>query len=179
MKTLLSFVSLLIIAATAWAERPTGLSPEAQDALDVLLRAESFCDGPIGIVGSTPDTLKAFRLLAKDPQAGAVFKHLVAKGSASGQLYALCGLYFTDDDYFQKAAAALRRSATAVEFHSGCFGCRMPVAAIVESKSPDAMRLKGPKDSMDRWLDDHAKQENVVLDMVGGGYPNALRRLRQ
>lgn len=175
MRTFLSLLALLVVAAAGWAEQPAGLSADAQNALDVLLRAEAFCDGDFG--AKAPDALKAFRLLSKDPQADAIFKHVAAKGSAAGQLYALSGLYFTDHDYFQKAAEGLRDSKTVVGIQTSCFGeYRKPVSAIIDANSPNAIRLNGPNDSLARWFSEHATQEAVIFDIAGGGYPARMRR---
>ena len=56
-------------------------------------------------------------------------------------MYALCGLWWTDQAAFRLALPGYARMTTEVEFQSGCEVERRPVHELVESHHPLAVRL--------------------------------------
>jgi hypothetical protein len=44
--------------------------------------------------------VKAYRELLKRPQSDIAFKSLLKEATLPGQLYALCGVYYTDHSFF-------------------------------------------------------------------------------
>jgi hypothetical protein len=115
------------------------LRPEALLAYDVLEKAEIF-DGP-NYLGYF-DNAAAFRVIRKEPHADAIFKSLLRRGNVAGQMYALCGLYFTDHKKFESLIHKYEVRTDMVIVYMGDAGEEVPVGRLVKSRSPLAVRIK-------------------------------------
>jgi len=115
-------------------------------------------------------------VLRREKDADAIFKDLLARANLAGQLYALCGIYYTDPDAFQHAIDGYRKRTDSVTTFSGCILSRTPVEGLIEHAGPRAVRLKGPSDTIDAWLKrEGSSPQSFFVDIVGGGYPVQLR----
>lgn len=130
------------------------LSVEGQRAYQSLLTAQKFEEEYLYEDAVPSQLVLAFYKLSKEPLADKAFKHLLKEATLAGQLYALCGLYFTDRDFFTKAVEKYRNSDETVENMSGCM--TFPVKI---------------KDLVDR------KGDKLYRDIIGGGYPEGFMRL--
>ena len=105
--------------------------------------------------------------------ADAAFKSLLTEATPVGQLYALCGLWFTDSAAFKTEAERLKQSNAQVDTLSGCVGMKKRMADIIESKVPGAVRLTSNKQSVRDWLDMH-KGSAMHYDIIGGAMPSMV-----
>ena len=150
------------------------LTPQGQEAFQQLLTADAFEHVNVGYGGVLSDGVKAFRLLLWQPGADGAFKQLIARGRPAGQLYGLCGVYFTDHAYFVEAAERFRGITTPVPFQDGCIEMKTPVGKIVFSPEPNVIRLKWPEASLESWQR-RVKQGDFSEDISGRALPIVLR----
>jgi hypothetical protein len=165
---------LTLSCSLSLAAPPDGLSQEEQKAYRTIAASDRFCGTSVGIAGTTPEVVIAFRKMLKSPNAAGAFKGLLADATMAGMLYALCGLYYADPDYFEEAVKRFQRSSDEVETLMGCIGSRATVSSIVESPSPKAVRLKNRKQTVKEWVEE-TKASDMVYDIVGGGWPSMFK----
>jgi hypothetical protein len=144
------------------------------DAYVTIKNETTFCSTMVGAGGAVPKVVSAFRTLLWQPQADSAFKSLLVEAKPAGQLYALCGLWFTDPAAFKIAAGKLSKSREEVETLFGCIGMRRPVAEIVESKDPGAVRLKDNTQTVKQWAASH-KGVSMQPDIIGGYWPGMFK----
>jgi len=99
-----------------------------------LLAARLFTDDWIGGGVLSPHA-KAFRTLLAEPEAPAVFRDLLARGSPSGQLYALCGLWLTDRPALYSILAPFRSDTREVTTMIGCVPSVQRIGRLVTMQS--------------------------------------------
>jgi len=136
-----------------------------------LIEAKRFKDIAVGDGGEMPDEVQAFRVLISRQDAPGRFQIILKQGSTAGQLYALCGLYLSDQRAFKNAVASYRTRKDVVETMEGCCVDKRPIKELVESHHRDVVRLKSGQ-TLDQWFLSHSSS---VLDIVGGGWPERLR----
>jgi len=109
-----------------------GLAPEIQKAYQ-LLRAPGAFSGPtVGVAATTPDTVKALRVILKDPAAENIFKQLLAEATPAGQLYALAGLYVINPEFARRVAKPYESNQTMVQTQFGCVNAEMPISKVTK-----------------------------------------------
>lgn len=114
-----------------------------------LLGTDRFMGDPVGDAGAPSWQVSAFRMLLECPYAKEGFKDLLARGSLPGQLYGLCGLYFTDHEAFRVAVESYAVMDEGIyACLSGCIIDRVPVRQIVWVDGPGVVRLTGPEESI-------------------------------
>lgn len=166
MKSALLFTWLLL-AATALAE----------DAYAVVKKADKFYDAAIGFAGTKPEVVTAFQTLLQQQNADAAFKSLLQEATLPGQLYALCGLWFTDQAAFKQQIARYSRVKGKVPTMMGCIVSEDPVAELVKSAHPGTVRLRGPEDSLKAWWQRHPDAD-TRYDIAGGAWPSNFKDAR-
>lgn len=132
---LASMIGIALVVGSGCADSlvaPPELSTEGQKAYEVLREAEVFAGASVGIAGTTPKTVEAFRMLLREPEADEALRALLDRATRPGQLYALAGLYFIDPDYFQRAVKPYLRSDAEVQTFFGCIMDRQRVAKMAE-----------------------------------------------
>jgi hypothetical protein len=142
-----------------------------------LVVAERFEDKFI-VEGRHPSVLvEAYLKLLKQPQADVAFKSLLKEATLPGQLYALCGVYYTDHSFFLTVIEEYKNRSDYVMITFGSIGGVMPVSRIVEVKAPDVVRLLSPKQTIREWLrKKRAVAKNWYLrDIIGVGYPSSFK----
>jgi hypothetical protein len=155
----------------------TTLSAAGEKAYQTLLTAKQFEGDAIGYSAQPSELVGAYRILMKEPEADAAFKSLLANATPAGQLYALCGIYFTDHEFFLTEVKQQRIRSDHVQVQFGCLVWTMKAAEIVESKKLNAVRLSWPNESMVQWQQKHRDaKEGFHLDILSGGYPSAFSR---
>src|SRR5690242_1156448 len=115
-------VITLVLTSGRMEQRPasdTPLDPLAL-ATTVLRTSNRFSSAAVGMAGTTPDEVLAWRIISNGPDRDKVFKELLTSGSVSGQLYALAGLRFGDSAEFARAADRLRGNRGTVRTVRGC-----------------------------------------------------------
>jgi hypothetical protein len=169
----LGFGMLCPLSAVCAAAVPE-LSAEGVKAYAVVKTAERFYSSAVGYAGSTPDVVWAFRDLLAEKNADAAFKALIREATMPGQLYGLCGLWFTDQAEFKKLVARYHAMKGKVNTMIGCIIDEDEIADLVVSKYPTPIRLNGPEDTMKAWW---ARNPNAkgYSDIAGGYWPSELK----
>jgi hypothetical protein len=168
---LLLLLPVTIMAGTQSLPTPQ-LSPEGQKAYEALLVTEQFEDLAVSSGGKLSELVQAYRVLLKEKDADAAFKALLERATPAGQLYALCGIYYTDHDFFLTVVEKHKVRSDYVRTMFGCIVSKIRVSSIVEVKGPNVVRLSRPDQELDEWPDSHKEitKEGSMLDIVGGGY---------
>jgi len=165
---------LIISSASGLAAPPATLSPDDKKAYQTVAAAGQFCSEGVGEAGITPPVLVTFRALSKNPQADAAFKQLLVDATTAGKLYALCGVYYTDPAFFEKAVQPFRHSREEVPTVMGCIISRDTVGSIVEQSGPAAVRLKTRSQTIKQWAEE-TKPASMRYDIIGGGWPDVFK----
>ncbi|WP_395748349.1 hypothetical protein [Prosthecobacter sp.] len=175
MKKLLLLIWLLTL--TACTDSAPGLTSRGQKAFRVLKEADKFYDSAVGFAGTTPEVVRSFQILLKEEDADAAFKVLLQEATLPGQLYALCGLWFTDQAAFKLGVARYSASTLKVPAMMGCVVADEQVSELVECRQPGTVHLNGPKDSLSEWWKRN-KTENVSYDIAGGAWPSNFKEAK-
>jgi hypothetical protein len=172
MNKALIFLWLVTFSACSTSRPP--LTSQGIKAYHVVKKAGRFFNSAVGYAGSTPDVVWAFRDLLAEKNADAAFKSLLQEATLPGQLYGLCGLWFTDQVAFKEQVVRYRAMPGKVKTMIGCIIDEDAVAELVESKHPKAIRLLGPEDTMKAWW---ARNPNAqgYSDIAGGCWPSELK----
>ena len=179
----------LLVGTTARAQSfsEVRLSGEGQKAYRTLLTAQRFEDVAIGYGAVRSKLVESYYILLNEPLADATFKSLLEEATLAGQLYALCGLYFTDQNFFHSAVEKYRHSEEKVDTLFGCIGGLMPVSTLVESKKPIKINPVHPEQSLNAQIETNTRElmawnhrkkktkgdkkpEGYQLDILNGGY---------
>jgi hypothetical protein len=107
------------------------IGPPVDMALTILQSAQSFNSAGIGYAGLTPNEVMAWRVVFFRADAESTFLNLLETATPAGQLYALAGLRFRNDDAFERAAARLEGRLDRVQTIRGCIGGAATVAELV------------------------------------------------
>ena len=148
------------------------LSPEGQNAYQNLLDTEVFAQGLVGIAATLSPSVESFNTLLKEKEADAAFKSLIANAKPAGQLYALSGLYFTDQEAFQKEVKNFRQKDEMVRAMSGCEMFDEKISKIVESNDKNVAIIKPGETIEDFWKRNKVSYE---LDIAHGGFPATFK----
>jgi hypothetical protein len=154
------------------------LSPDGQHSYQVLLTAPQFEDDAIGYAAQPSRLVAAYRILLKEPSADAAFKSLLESATPAGQLYALCGVYYTDNQFFLTTVEKHAERTDFVHAQFGCIGGTMRVSALVKTNAPNVVRLSTPKQSIADWQSKNPAltKNGFLVDIFGGGYPSMFSR---
>jgi len=182
-RTFLLLTLLGLILGNAWqvnnvqAETKTfdveKLSEKGRIAYESLLKAVEFQEGYIGYAAEPSVYIENFNILLREPAADEAFKSLLREATKAGQLYALCGIYFTDYEFFQKQVEKYKKIDDLVLTRSGCIGFSEKVSKIVESDKKN-VAIINPKQTIEDWW--KANKGSYELDIAHGGYPASFKR---
>jgi hypothetical protein len=89
----------------------------------------------IGPGGAFSAHVRAFRTILESGQADRAFKRLLREAPTAGQLYALCGLYWTDREFFDEAVTRFLADSREIWVQSGCIVFQRPVSDVVAKRS--------------------------------------------
>jgi hypothetical protein len=137
-----------------------------------LIREMSVISGVgTGSPGPISDSIHAFRRLVKAKEAKEIFSNLLKEATPEGQLYAMCGLFFTDKDTFKSALAIYENSEQKLSRHEGCVTFTETVGELIQSQRGVVMQLP-PGESTKRWFTEHPeyRQGGFAVDIAGGGF---------
>ena len=173
--TLLGCAHRPVEPSSTQVQRPE-LSPRGEAAYAVLLETQRFTDGAIYAGGDTPVEVVALRHLWDEPRAAQAFAALLEEAHLGGQLFALCGLYYSDPSAFERSLGEYAESDRTVTFQSGCSGIEdMPVRELVASPRPNVVRLEDRGQSVRTWVAGQAEGQSFWYDIRGGAYPNVFK----
>jgi hypothetical protein len=153
----------------------------------MLLTAALFEDKTIGFGGSSSKLVEAYCIILQEDTADTLFKNLLEHAALPGQLYALCGLYFTDPSFFRLVVQEYRHDTRHVEVQFGCIITTMPVSSLIEAANPIVVDAADRDKSLSDWITlntklytewTHRKKKgkggrppSYELDIFNGGYP--------
>ncbi len=104
----------------------------AQKEYGRLLITDSFDSAAVGVAGTPSENVKSLRYLFKLPEADTIFKSLLTHGKLAGQLYALMGLYVTDNAFFKDKIKSYQNMSGAIKGQDGCTGGEDKIADIAD-----------------------------------------------
>ncbi len=110
----------------------TTLAPALQEAYRSLRTTNTFSGPAVGVAATTPDTVKALRVILKDPAAEKMLKQLLAEATWEGQLYALAGLYVINPEFARTVAKPYQSNLKMVQTLFGCITAEMPVSEVTK-----------------------------------------------
>ncbi len=139
------------------------LPEPSQRAYLVLANAQIFMSAAIGAAGDEPSTVPALKRLISDPHGTSAFTELAQIATKPGQLYALCGLYFTDQATFVRLLSRFKHDDSRIPTMFGCVGGSERVSRIVNAPTPCTTE----------------RTYSCELDIAGGGFPRSFRRERE
>lgn len=192
------FVGFILLAGLRLTPSALGqvgqvaLTDDGSKAFDTLLTSTQFEDRVIGVAGEPSKLVKAYNVLLKEMAADAAFKELLARATLPGQLYALCGLFFTDNSFFQRSVEKYRHSESTVSTQFGCIVSTWKVSDLVETRKPIIIDIHRPEESLDYYdqlnMNEYAQWNNhknkkkhdrppvgYQLDILNGGYSVLFR----
>ena len=148
------------------------LSPKGRAAFDTLMQTPRFEGGAVGEGGKTSEGARAVRILIQERAAPTAFQALYDRGTTAAALYALTAFWYLRPDEYPTLVQAVRARYGLVEVATlfGCEGGREPVAALLEKKSADAVRLR-PGTGLYAFMCATRKQSSFTYDFAGGAYP--------
>jgi hypothetical protein len=144
------------------------LSEAGKDAYHNLLNAQSFQSPHLGDAGTFSSLVESLGILLEEKNADEAFKALLQNATLPGQLYALCGLYFTDYAFFQKEVKRFTENDESIETINGCIISPEKVSQIVELKDPKVAIIK-PSETLEDFWKTHS--DGARFDIAHGGYP--------
>lgn len=152
--------------------------PSRERSINVLTNTNVFAGTAVGEGAEPSEEALAFARIFNQEDADALFKQLLKQGTLAGQLYALCGLYFSDQPVFQSAVTSLKDSKYEVDLYWGCLRWSRPASELAQSSSPAAVRLSDADDNTAAWFDRNKDitSDGIDLDLLGGGYPDLFRQ---
>ncbi|MEM7232814.1 MAG: HEAT repeat domain-containing protein [Planctomycetota bacterium] len=151
-----------------------------------LLQADSFYvpsyDSKLDCSKVTPVAeVLAFRSLLEHKDAAAAFSELLEEATIEGQLFALCGLYFSDHVAFRDAASVYRRRSDS--FIERGWGCGMSGSVIVGERVDypyDPVRLDFQGQTLGEWGVARGVRVNPTrFDILGGAIPTLLKGIHE
>lgn len=148
------------------------LSDAGKVAYNTLLNAQGFESTHIGAAGSFSKLAESLGILQKEKNADEAFKALLKNATLPGQLYALCGIFYTDYDYFAKEVENYKNIQESIQDVSGCMIMQKKVAEIVESKNPK-VAIISPTESLDDFWKAHQGKDGqgISFDISHGAFP--------
>lgn len=166
---------------TEAAEKPVEfdlgkLSESGRGAYERLLKAETFEQGHVGYAGTLSSFVEDLNALLQEKAADEAFKSLLAQATPAGRLYALCGVYHTDYEFFLKETEKYKTSNESVQAMSGCEIFTEKVAKIVASDSP-IVAIINPSQTFEKWSENNRK--SFELDIAHGGFPAIFKSFAQ
>lgn len=149
-------------------------------AYDSLRTTKRFTiTSAFGIGMEFPSEIRSFQTLLKDANAKDGFRHLVNFGTPEGQLYGLCGLYFTDSAEFSSQIPVFQAKQGTVNVMEGAIIRPSSIAGMVKSQSLYTVKLAGPHQTVDQWVKiNRLEGKPYRLDIAGGGYPSFLKEAK-
>lgn len=110
----LNLSSKLVLQKPKKLVKSLSLSKEGELAYQKLLKTTTFKIHASDYEGNVYEDVQAFRVIMAEESADQAFKQLIKTATLPGQLYALCGLYFTDPNHFSFLSKQYKDSSKAV-----------------------------------------------------------------
>jgi len=136
----------------------------------LLCNAAYFSDGPVGYSAAIPGTIGAFGRLFQRENAGDYFVKMERNANNQGKLYALCGLYYFEYEYYYKLVKEYVNNTEPVEMMSGCIRFISTIGEEIKIDHDSPVRLRNNADTVDEWCK-RTKRDDMPVDFYGGGVP--------
>jgi len=177
MKRTVIYTWMLMLSACSTLKPP--LSSQGSKAYRTVKEANMFYDSAVGYGGNTPEVVHAFQELLEEKSADAAFKGLLKESTLPGQLYALCGLWFTDPEEFKRQVPNYSNLKGNVQVMMGCVVAEDSISELVECNRPETVRLRGPHDSLRGWWKRNGNDKSTRYDIAGGAWPSKFKEARR
>lgn len=173
---------------SAWAsdfarepDRALALPLDREESEWILLNTLVFADVGVNAQGETSLQAQAFGVLLRDPDADRIFKAALSEAYLAGQLYALCGIYFTDNSLFEEMLPQYASRRESVTTHIGCIRSQQETREIVRQADELVVELRDADDTICDWVNrtPGAWERGYVLDIAGGGWPATFREFAE
>ena len=119
-KSLMEYIENQRIGIIQWVKKETRKINKKDKNYILLKKAKFFATGGVGIVGEKPDEIEAFAQMIRYSDAKNYFVKLEEEANNEGKLYALCGLYFLDKEYYYAILDNYMSSKDKVTTMGGC-----------------------------------------------------------
>ncbi len=151
-------------------------SADAREAVQVLGNAEAFGGAAKGYSGLPVPAVYALRTILAEKSAAELLAVVLEHGTTPAQLMALSGLYYADHAAFEQALPRFASSMEEVRvLEDGCGEDETKVRVRDLVRREGAMRMHGPDETLAQWVQRNPNTSSLTYDIVGGGYPMALR----
>lgn len=171
--SLLILILIVFIGINVWAIATIYDESLIQEAYTTLYKATKFSYEPVGYAGSMTKEIEAFSKIRNSRYAKKVFEELEREATAAGKLYALCGLYYLDYDYYYMVIDEYSKSDIQVETFSGCTKGNESIKDLIKSDYDPTVQLSSNRDTIFKWCKRN-KIDCFGLDFYGGGIPCTL-----
>ena len=154
---------------------PGKLSPEGQGAYQNLLETMFFIEPIYQLDEELPKEIKSFNILSDEKYADEAFKSLLNDAQIAGQLYALCGIYYTDNEFFKKSVEKYKGSETIVVRVNKDLKFWFKIGPIIELPEGN-IAIIPPNETIQDWW--KKVKGGYVIDIFHGGFPATFRRYK-
>lgn len=151
------------------------LSPNGQKAYQNLLETLFFIEPVYHNDEELPAEIKSFNILLDEKHADEAFKSLLKDGAIAGQLYALCGVYYTDNEFFKESVEKYKDSETMVVRVNKDLKFWFKIDSIIELTDGN-IAIIPPNETIQDWW--KKVKGGYVIDIVHGGFPATFRRYK-
>ena len=138
---------------------PEKLSPTGQTAYKKLLKFTEF-EEPV---------------FKEDEKVSEAFKSLLNEATLAGQLYALCGIYYTDSDFFKEVIEKYKVLDDLVLRKVPNMKFMFKITTLIESNDPNVAIISPNETLRDFW---GRHKGGYQIDIIHGGYPATFRHYK-
>lgn len=179
MKRLFAVLMLcLLMAGCGPAPTPQELIDESNANYRLLLATDCFYYN-VAAGSDIPAEISAFSALFAHEDSWAYFMVLEEQGGPAGQLYALCGLYYLDYEYYRERIDSYCTDERQVLMDNAGIRWTTPVKSIILREALEegdvVVRLDDNTVTLESWLQEQ-QPTSYILDFYGGGIPELLSR---
>jgi len=138
---------------------------------EFLKNAPFFANGGVSYSGRIPDEIYAWGRLMKKTNALDYFYKLESEANNEGKLYALCGLYYLDNENYDYLMKKYGSTDEKVSYMSGCVRYEgYSINELIKCNGKSVVRLKNNEDTVEDWLERN-KRSSFAIDFYGGSIP--------
>jgi hypothetical protein len=169
---LIGFILVSIIAVVAIYKIHS--TYETKKSFTLLKNVNYFCIDGSQNDDKRTDALHAYKVLFNSKNGEKHFLQLLEEASIEGRLYALCGLYYKNHEYYKKTLGNFVNKKIIYNRLAGGRQEADTIANIIKIKSEDVVQLSSTSQTLTEWRG-QSNDSSYVLDFAGGGIPAALR----
>lgn len=154
---------------------PEKLSATGQIAYMKLLKFTEFEEPVFKEDEKVSEGIESFNILFDDKFADEAFKSLLNEATLAGQLYALCGIYYTDSDFFKEVIEKYKLMDALVLRKVPTMKFMFKITTLIESQDPNVAIIPPGETLKDFW---GRHKGGYQIDIIHGGYPATFRHYK-